>query len=597
MRLQIHICRLICGSLCAAISFFAVAEVTLAQSARQRADAGMAVLQNFYIPSNGLYNSPAGWWQAANALETTIDFSARANTDLYTQDVPNTYNKNNGNNFLNNYYDDEGWWATTWIKAYDLTGDVTYLNAAKTIFQDMTGGWDSTCNGGIWWSKARTYKNAIANELFLLVAARLHNRTPGDGGAGSFIDWAQKEWAWFSASGMINSSNLINDGLTINSTTGTCKNNGQTTWTYNQGVILGGLTDLYKATGDVSLLREAETIANAATTSPALVNSNGILVEPCKTANCGNDAPQFKGIFAKNLYYLFTTDQKSAYHNFLETNANSIWVNDRDSQNQFGLHWQGPFDMADGARQSAAEDVLNGVLPATSYSPVSAPGTYSFAVTAQTTGTYRLTFHFSAPRGVTATRTILVNSVPVANNFSFSGSGSAPNYATASIDVSLAAGLNQISVSKLSGNKNAVTIYSLEAAPAGASFVLYEAENADSNVGTESTYPGFTGKGYRCCWDSDGQYVTFNVSVKHPGAVQLVFHYAAGAGNASREVFVNGVPVNRNLAFPNTTAWADWSYVSLVANLAAGANYITVYYDSGSGNTNYLNLDNLQILY
>jgi predicted alpha-1,6-mannanase (GH76 family) len=555
----------------------------------------MAALQNFYNESTGLYESPGGWWQSANALETTIDFLARANTNLYAQDIPNTFNDNNSANFLNNYYDDEGWWAVTWIKAYDLTADVTYLNAAKTIFKDMTGGWDSTCNGGIWWSKDRTYKNAIANELFLLVAARLHNRTPGDGGIGSYLDWAQREWSWFNASGMINSSNLINDGLTSS-----CQNNGATTWTYNQGVVLGGLTDLYKATADSSLVTKAESIADATITSPALVNSSGILVEPCEASGCGNDGPQFKGIFAKNLYYLFMTDQNSTYNAFLSQNANSIWSNDRDMDNQFGLHWAGPFDTADGARQSSAEDALNGVLPATSYSPVSAPGSFSFgAVVAQTSGTYRLTFHFSASKGTTATRTILVNSVPVSADFAFSGTGAPPNYATAQLKVSLDAGLNQITVSKISanGNKNALQLYSLGVAPAGTSFTRYEAEDADSNVGTESTNPGFTGTGYRCCWNADGQYVTFSVSVQHPGAVQLLFHYATGAGNASREVFVNGVPVNTNLAFPNTGSWANWSYVSLDANLHQGGNDITVYYDAGSGNTNFLNLDNLQILY
>ncbi len=574
------------------VALFETVEAATIQ--QQRADAGMAALQTFYNTSTGLYDSPGGWWQSANALETTIDFAARTNTNLYTQNIATTYNDNNSANFLNNYYDDEGWWALTWIKAYDLTGDVTYLNSAKTIFQDMTGGWDSTCSGGIWWSKSRTYKNAIANELFLLVGARLHNRTPGDGGNGSYIDWAQREWTWLKTSGLINSTNLINDGLTSS-----CQNNGETTWSYNQGVILGGLTDLYKANGDASLVTQAETIANAAIASPALVNSNGILVEPCEASGCGNDGPQFKGIFAKNLYYLFTTDKQPSYKAFLLANADSIWANDRDFSNQFGLHWAGPFDTADGARQSAAEDVLNGVLPAASYSPVTAPGTSSFGVVAQTTGTYRLTFHFSAPQGQTATRTVLINSVPVSTSFSFSGTGTAPNYATATLDVSLTAGLNQITVTKDSGNgnKNALTLYRLGINPMGASFTLYEAEDAESNVGVESANAGFTGTGYRCCWNADGQYVTFSVTVKDPGAVQLLFHFATGAGNASREVFVNGVPVNGNLNFPNTGAWTNWSFVSLNANLREGTNDITVFYDSGSGSTNYLNLDNLQILF
>ena len=88
-------------------------------------------------------------------------------------------------NFINpsGYYDDEGWWALAWLKAYDLTNDDKYLNMAVTIFNDMTNGWDRICNGGIYWAKnhANTkgntpYKNAIANELFLAVGAGLYRR-------------------------------------------------------------------------------------------------------------------------------------------------------------------------------------------------------------------------------------------------------------------------------------------------------------------------------------------------------------------------------------------------------------------------------------
>ncbi|PYT96862.1 MAG: hypothetical protein DMG38_22065 [Acidobacteria bacterium] len=65
-----------------------------------------------------------------------------------------------GGGFLNNYYDDEGWWALAWIAAYDETNSAQYLNMAERIFADMTTGWDSSCSGGIWWNKNRTYKNA-----------------------------------------------------------------------------------------------------------------------------------------------------------------------------------------------------------------------------------------------------------------------------------------------------------------------------------------------------------------------------------------------------------------------------------------------------
>ncbi len=320
---------------------------------RQYADSGIAALQGWYNSSNGLWNT-TGWWNSANALGAVIDYSQRTGNTAYLGVISNTYDRNSAGNFLNDYYDDEGWWAMSWIKAYDLTGNVRYLNMAKTIFNDMKGGWTTTCNGGIWWSKAKTYKNAIANELFLSVAIRLHQHTPGDSGAGSYLDWAQREWTWFNASGMINSQNLVNDGLTSG-----CANNGQTTWTYNQGVILGGLADMYKSTGTASYLTKAQSIADAATTR--LVTSAGVLKEPCNCA--GGDVPQFKGIFMRNLAYLHETQNKATYQAFLTKNADSIWLNDRNSSNQFGMLWEGPFDTANAANQSSAQDALNAAIP------------------------------------------------------------------------------------------------------------------------------------------------------------------------------------------------------------------------------------------
>jgi predicted alpha-1,6-mannanase (GH76 family) len=311
-------------------------------------EAAALILQQWYNGS-GLYDT-TGWWNAANCLEA-VENVIFANHDVqYLTVLTNTFNRNSGGNFLNDYYDDEGWWANAWIRAYDLTGNTNFLKMAKTIFTDMVNGWDSTnavCPGGVFWRKERDYKNAIPNELFLLAAIRLHQRTPGDGGPGSYFYWATNEWAWFQASGLINGQNLINDGLNG------CVNNGQQTWTYNQGVILGGLTDLYKVTGDSSYLNQAIAIANAAITT--LVDGNGVLREPCETTGCGGgDVPQFKGIFLRYLAYLYDETRNPTYYNFLATNAHAVWFNGRNVFNQLGLKWDGPFDSADGARQSSA---------------------------------------------------------------------------------------------------------------------------------------------------------------------------------------------------------------------------------------------------
>jgi predicted alpha-1,6-mannanase (GH76 family) len=310
-------------------------------------EAAVLILQQWYNGS-GLYDT-TGWWNAANCLEAVENAIFANNDRQYLAVLTNTFNLNSGGSFLNSYYDDEGWWANAWIRAYDLTGNASFLTMAKTIFVDLVNGWDTTntlCPGGVWWNKSHTYKNAIPNELFLLAAIRLHQRSPGDAGPGSYFYWATNEWAWFKASGMINGQNLVNDGLNG------CLNNGQTTWTYNQGVIIGALTDLYKDTGNTLYLNQATAIADAATAT--LVDGSGILREPCETGDCGGDGPQFKGIFLRYLAYLYDVTRKPAYYTFLYKNAHAVWFNDRNVFNQLGLHWNGPFDFADAARQSSA---------------------------------------------------------------------------------------------------------------------------------------------------------------------------------------------------------------------------------------------------
>lgn len=326
----------------------------------QQAALGVQTLQGWYSQSSGLYASPSGWWNAANAITALANYERVSGDHSYDSVLSNTFTaaQKTHPNFINSYYDDQGWWALAWIDAYDLTKNASYLSMAETIFTNIaTNGWDTTvCGGGVWWSTAKTYKNAIPNELFLAIAAKLANRTTGSASA-AYLNWAQKEWTWFKASGMINEQNLVNDGL--NSTNpSACVNNGKNTWTYNQGVILGGLVELSQADQDATLLPQAEAIANAALAN--LVTPNGILNE---TTVSGGDTPQFKGIFMRNLMALYSalpsaSTLQTQYKTFAEANAASIWTNDQGPNHEFGGNWQGPFDSADATRQTSALDAL-----------------------------------------------------------------------------------------------------------------------------------------------------------------------------------------------------------------------------------------------
>jgi predicted alpha-1,6-mannanase (GH76 family) len=317
-----------------------------AQSATERMQAGVASLMTHYDAQRGLWDTE-GWWNGANStteigLAAAVDPAASYPDTLKTtfENAPHKFQ-----NFRNEFYDDEGWWALAWIQAYDVTHREAYLKMAESIFSDMSGGWDKTCGGGIWWKKDRHYKNAIANELFLSVAAHLAARTDGKKQA-QYTDWAQREWTWFAGSGMINDKNLINDGLTP-----ACKNNGRQTWTYNQGVVLGGLTALAKVSNDPSLLAKANTFAHAAIAH--LSDSKGVLhdwTEP----KCSGDTVQFKGIFVRNLAELNKASPDETYKASIQANADAVWTDARTDANEFACRWTGPaIDGGAGATTSA----------------------------------------------------------------------------------------------------------------------------------------------------------------------------------------------------------------------------------------------------
>ncbi len=314
--------------------------------------AGVRRLQSWYVPETGLYRT-TGWWNAGNATTVLVDYSRVSGKSDLLPVLSNTFVKaqNKFSGFLNRYYDDEGWWALAWIDAYDLTRDERYRAMAASIFTDMSGGWDETCGGGVWWSKDKKYKNAIANELFLSVAAHLAVRATTPAQRQAYEMWAEKEWRWFGASGMINAQHLINDGLD----TSTCKNNRKTTWTYNQGVLLGGLGELNKVASSPELLGTANAVAGAALDH--LTDAKGILHDVCEP-KCGADGVQFKGIFVRNLRVLQEAAPKDRYASFFAANAESIREESQGEDSQFGQVWSGPFDGADAASQSSALDAL-----------------------------------------------------------------------------------------------------------------------------------------------------------------------------------------------------------------------------------------------
>ena len=320
----------------------------------QRVAAVARVLVKAYDGDSGLFRG-TGWWNSANGITALANASrvldSREFDAIFKTTFVQAQHKHAG--FLNEFYDDEGWWALAWLDVYELHGGPDYLKMSQSIFNDMTTGWSESCGGGIWWKKNEHYKNAIANELFLSVAVRLAARSSGKERAG-YLEWAAKEERWFVGSGMINADGLVNDGLDA-----ACHNNGKTTWTYNQGVILTGLSGFGALGKDAAATQLADRIAGAAGTK--LVDAGGILHDVCEP-HCGEDGVQFKGILVRNLVTLRKSPGGAEVESLLKKNADSVWDHARTESGLYSVDWAGPPEESGTGSLISALDALTAPL-------------------------------------------------------------------------------------------------------------------------------------------------------------------------------------------------------------------------------------------
>ncbi|KAJ7084371.1 glycoside hydrolase family 76 protein [Mycena belliarum] len=309
-------------------------------------------LQSHYFrTSNGQYDG-GSLWTDANTLEDLHNLMLATGTDEFAAVADQSFigrsaqdsGTDHWKSILGGSNDDAGWivlalWKIADYKMARGLSATAYLNSALTIYDIIAGEWDdNTCGGGVWWSTAHTYKNGqpITNELFLLVSAtgaiNFPNQAP-------FLANANKVWNWLKNSGMRNSDGLWNDGLTDS-----CANNGQTTWTYNQGVIASGLSALYAVTKDATLLTEAEITLDA---TIKLLTSNNILKESCDSApgptECNQDQQIFKVRSVQ--YYLDRANdpaRNAKYSSFLGSQSSGVFHFGTNAANDVGSVWYAP---------------------------------------------------------------------------------------------------------------------------------------------------------------------------------------------------------------------------------------------------------------
>lgn len=309
-----------------------------------RAGAATSYLDSHWGKGDG-WNASENW-QRFPIIDALVDYQRRTGDQRWRKKIAAAV-RNRSGLYLN---DDDLWAVIANVHVWQITHDPELLAWATTNYRRIvTEYWDGHCGGGLWWDRKRTYKNAITNELLLYASTQLYLAT----GQEPYRDWALRSWLWFASSTMMAPDGLVNDGLDAQ-----CRNNGAPRFTYNQGVLLGGLNDLTTITGDPQF--RAIAIKTALATTHTLVTKDGLLTEP--SDELGRDGPMFKGVFAFHLGHLVEAmpdeSERAELISWARRNGEAVWRLSGDGMQPINGLWSGGIDQKGAAAQASGIDIL-----------------------------------------------------------------------------------------------------------------------------------------------------------------------------------------------------------------------------------------------
>ena len=136
------------------------------------------------------------------------------------------------------YYDDNQWMVITFMEAYELTGDVKYLDRAAATLAFSLSGWDDELGGGIWWHEGKKggAKNTCANAPAAVAALRVARHQGRD----KNVQWAHKLVRWTSE------QLQDKDGLFFDNKRAADGGVDERKYTYNTALMLRANLGLYR---------------------------------------------------------------------------------------------------------------------------------------------------------------------------------------------------------------------------------------------------------------------------------------------------------------------------------------------------------------
>jgi hypothetical protein len=215
------------------------------------------------------------------------------------------------------YYDDNDWVGIELMRLYRLTHNTAVLGSAEGIMAFEMAGWQTSpelgCPGGIPFSNAfeNNQRNTVTTAPAAELAVQLYRAT----GNGGYLQFAQMAYEWVRAC-LLAPTGMYGDHVNRKGVV------EPTTWSYNQGSMIGAGTLLYQATGNAAYLYEARQTASAALS----------YFTPERLAT---EIPFFASVYFRNVMYLDSVTHDPPGATIAQNYVNYAWQHQRLSDGLF----------------------------------------------------------------------------------------------------------------------------------------------------------------------------------------------------------------------------------------------------------------------
>jgi hypothetical protein len=212
------------------------------------------------------------------------------------------------------YFDDNEWIAGALLDWSATRGGLPARKRAAELFMQIVQAWDSDaqhpCAGGIFWTDAAGNhdRNTVTTANAALLGLRLYKATH----TASYLTWSKRLLGWVDEC-MLGTDDLYSDHIALDGTI------DETHWSYNQGLLIGSLVELYGITHDAATLARAEQVGDAAL---------AYFVDRWDS----DEPPEFAAIFFRHLLSLAAVDLRQDYVAAAQSYGDQAWAAARDSR-------------------------------------------------------------------------------------------------------------------------------------------------------------------------------------------------------------------------------------------------------------------------